>query len=254
MPSGVHRFRVDTHISPTPPTPNITAVSTAYTTTTLYTHNSGVHRLQLHTCGTSTIVYSSCVCSYRCSGQAAIFVREAAAAMPSYFTFTECPLKESCSRSSFKAASVWGWNEQEARDRCVAHLMNSPYHNCSKDDAETYVCGGEFQEFDYEPPAAKKSKNQPHPPIEPPHELVARTAEQVMTMMQSGSSIGADVSCRRSDFQAIVDSVCRASTAVSAAERLALSAARAFADELAALEDVKAGLQLIADANDVNIV
>jgi hypothetical protein len=77
-----------------------------------------------------------------------------------------------------------------------------------------------------------------------------------MTMMHgsSGSSIGADVSFRRSDFQAIVDSVCRASTAVAAAERLATSASRAFADELAALEDVKAGLQMIAEANDVHIV
>jgi hypothetical protein len=176
--------------------------------------------------------------------------------MSSYFTFSECPLKESCSRSSFKGASVWGWSEQEARDRCVAHLMNSPYHKCSQDDAETHVNGAEFQEFDYNPPAAKKGKNQPHPPIEPPHELVSRTAEQVMTMMHgsSGSSIGADVSFRRSDFQAIVDSVCRASTAVAAAERLAVSAARAFADELAALEEVKVGLQMSAQANDVHIV
>jgi hypothetical protein len=178
--------------------------------------------------------------------------------MPSYIAFTECPLKESCTRNSFKAASVWGWTEQEARDRCVAHLMNSPYHNCSKDDAETYVCSGDFQEFDYEPHNAKKNKTQPHPPIEPPHEppqeLVARTAERVMSMMQSGSSIGADVSFRRSDFQAIVDSVCRASTAVASAERIAMSAARAFQDESAALEDVKAGLLLIAEANDVNVV
>ena len=178
--------------------------------------------------------------------------------MPPYFTFAECPLKESCSRSSFKGASVWGWSEQEARDRCVAHLMNSPYHKCSEDDAQIYVNGAEFQEFDYNPPPAKKGRNQPQQPIEPPHELVAKTAEQVMSMMAgssgSGSSIGADVCFRRSDFQAIVDSVCRASTAVAAAERLATSASRAFADELAALEDVRAGLQMIAEANDVHIV
>jgi hypothetical protein len=98
--------------------------------------------------------------------------------MPIYFTFPECPLKESCSRSSFKGASVWGWNEQEARDRCVAHLMNSPYHNCSQDDAEIHVNGAFFQELDYNPPPAKKGKNQPHPPLEPPHELVSRTTSK----------------------------------------------------------------------------
>ncbi len=77
-----------------------------------------------------------------------------------------------------------------------------------------------------------------------------------MTMMQAsgGSGIGADVSIRRSDFRAVVDSVCRASTAVAAAERVAVSAGRAFADELVALEEVKVGLQMIAQANDVHIV
>ena len=62
-------------------------------------------------------------------------------------------------------------------------------------------------------------------------------------------SLGPDIAIRASDFQAIMDSVQRATTAVKQAQRLATAAARALQDECAALASVKQNLETIAAVN-----
>jgi hypothetical protein len=58
---------------------------------------------------------------------------------------------------------------------------------------------------------------------------------------------------RQVEFDSIIDSVARASTCARSAQRLAASAAKAFNDEVAALDMVKAHLELIRSNAELDI-
>ena len=60
-----------------------------------------------------------------------------------------------------------------------------------------------------------------------------------------------NLTVRRVDFQAIVDSLNRASLAVRQAQRLAGAANRAFADEAANLDSIKSTLESILASTDI---
>jgi type IV secretory pathway VirB10-like protein len=180
-----------------------------------------------------------------------------------YFVCKECPLKGDCSHDSFKRAAVWAWCSDGCRKKLANHLQRSSHHqNMAKEDIPILVADAAIEEQEEEPePAAKKQKPLPPPPPPAPapaaDELVDRTAATVLARLEaqgfpsaSASNLGPDIMVRASDFQAIMDCVQRASTAVKAAQRLAATAARSFGDGGEALASVKEGLETIATASE----
>lgn len=67
--------------------------------------------------------------------------------------------------------------------------------------------------------------------------------------MTAASSSGTNINFTKVNFESIIDSVQRASTATKQAQRIATAAARAFADEAAHLDGVKVTLEkLLAES------
>ena len=61
-------------------------------------------------------------------------------------------------------------------------------------------------------------------------------------MSTFGPPRGDNISVRRSELALVYDSICRAATAARQAQRISASAARAFGDEAAALDEARTTL------------
>ena len=176
------------------------------------------------------------------------------------FFAKECPLKESCSAHSWKKARACGDTEQECREAVIRHLMRSGHHELSFSDAvnmgnlriiETYE-----EEDEPDAPAPKRMPIDnsnialaatPAPKRAPP---LRPDAANLMLSRSSSAGIVPAISSgyiymRVREFQAAIDCVSRACSSASQAQRLALAAGRAFADEVSALNEVKANLEAI---------
>ena len=154
------------------------------------------------------------------------------------------------------ALEVWGWTVEEVHERLVAHLMKSSYHGLSGPDACAMSEASTVLEKDCDP-AWKRARKSPEPPTQPPplralgdgmQQQHPQAAEQPPSDV---SIVGENISVRRVDFQAIVDSLNRASLAVRQAQRLAGAASRAFADEAANLDNIKSTLESILASTDI---
>ena len=131
--------------------------------------------------------------------------------------------------------------------------MKSSYHGLSGPDACAMAEASTVLEKDCDP-AWKRARKAPEPPTQPPplRALGAAMQQQAAEQLPSDLSIvGENISVRRVDFQAIVDSLNRASLAVRQAQRLAGAANRAFADEAANLDNIKSTLESILASTDV---
>ena len=151
------------------------------------------------------------------------------------------------------ALEVWGWTVEEVHERLVAHLMKSSYHGLSGPDACAMSEASTVLEKDCDP-AWKRARKSPEPPTQPPplRALGAAMQQQPAEQLPSDLSIvGENISVRRVDFQAIVDSLNRASLAVRHAQRLAGAANRAFADEAANLDNIKSTLECSLASTDI---
>jgi hypothetical protein len=163
-----------------------------------------------------------------------------------YYFVGTCP-GEGCTRESFKKAGCWGWTEAEARSRLTLHLQRSSFHELDYEDAKLLAETADVQ-TDTHVPSRKRPRQPDNPPPEreeepiyeePPVDVLALPAD------------GANITMSRVNYQSIIDSVARASTAVKHAARLSAAAARAFQDESTVLDNVKHTLETIVANSEV---
>ena len=86
----------------------------------------------------------------------------------SWFWVKVCPRAEACSEQAFKRAKVWGWTEQEARDRLSQHLQASSLHEMSEEDAKGIADGVDLEEAILRREEATHVDEQAPPPVAPP--------------------------------------------------------------------------------------
>ena len=140
-------------------------------------------------------------------------------AMPTRTTFVfcpACPLAETCSPGAWKRAGVWGWDEQEAREKLRHHLVMSGLHQCSEDDADYLIESVIWEVDEYtapDPPAPKKARQvlqevrQPDKQAPAPvQDVIAETIRQ-MTQQQQELDGGAAGSGSSAGFRPRLDSV-----------------------------------------------
>ena len=184
-----------------------------------------------------------------------------------WFFVQGCPAGNECSIQSRKEAAMWGETEEAARDACKVHLMRSGSHSYSEDDAQNLSDSAEVNTYEGD-------DQQPEPNRErSPHRgkgehgfgkaawkghLVQQTVQETLQALASSSS---DLSLIRPSstrasatgskpirvvqLQEAIDAVSRAATAAKQAQRISASAARAFADEAAALDSCKTTLEAV---------
>ena len=155
-----------------------------------------------------------------------------------------CPCAEECSAPSWKKAHAWGETEDDVRELVVKHLMQSGHHKLSKADARTMAQLTSIDSYEDEegPPAKRESeglsaKKMPSPP--------AKKLKMLQTSSASSASSAGHIFVRAHEFQAAIDCVNRAMNSAQQAQRVALAASRAFADEVLALKEVKTNLEAI---------
>ncbi len=79
---------------------------------------------------------------------------------PKTFYFAEkCPYENLCSAKSWKNASVWGWCQEEAANQLKAHLVNSPFHHMTDEEADMEIGCVEFKEDEFTPPPPKRPRS-----------------------------------------------------------------------------------------------
>ena len=166
-------------------------------------------------------------------------------------------MKESCSSHSWKKARCCADTEQECRKTVIRHLIKSGHHELSYSDAVNMgnlaIVESYEEEDEAEAPAPKRQAVESTeiraaapkraPPLRP-------DAANIMLSRSSSTGIAPAVSSgyvymRVHEFQAAIDCVSRACSSASQAQRLALAAGRAFADEVNALQEVKNNLEAI---------
>ena len=141
--------------------------------------------------------------------------------MPARTTFVfcpACPLAETCSPGAWKRAGVWGWDEQEAREKLRHHLVMSGLHQCSEEDADYLIESVIWEVDEYtapDPPAPKKARQvlqevrQPDKQAQAPapvQDVIAETIRQ-MTQQQAELDGGAPGSGSSAGFRPRLDSV-----------------------------------------------
>ena len=171
---------------------------------------------------------------------------------------------EQCSAQSWKKASAWGDSDAACRDQVARHLMHSGHHRLSKADATSMANLALVEAYEDDsdnlPPAKRQAigaKQQPSsgsasasaPAIAPPEAILSPTSTSVGIVPAVSSGF---IFMRVHEFQAAIDSVNRAAHAAAQAQRLALAAGRAFADEVTALQEVKANLEAIKATAEMN--
>ena len=81
--------------------------------------------------------------------------------MTSFFYVKECPEKETCSDAAWSRAKVWGWTEQEARERLISHLTSSGLHQMMLEEATALADLCELEEEPWTEPQPKKPRMAP---------------------------------------------------------------------------------------------
>ena len=165
-----------------------------------------------------------------------------------FFYAKECPLSEACSLISWKKAQCWGYTEEECKAQVAKHLMGSGHRSLGKADAETWAESAEMVEDTYDEKESEDMLTRTRkrraiasvPASVPEASAMASSSSGMVPATSSGF-----IYFRQHEFQAAVDCVNRAANAAGQAQRLAAQAARAFGDELAALNEVKANLETI---------
>ena len=179
-----------------------------------------------------------------------------------FFFAQGCPCAEECSDQSWKKAQAWGETEDVVREQVVKHLMTSGLHKLSKADAWAMALLAAIYSYeDEEAPPSKKHASgsqasgsqssaigarqlqmlQPSTTSVPsPESMVRSTSVGIVPATSSGH-----IFMRTQEFQAAIDCVNRALNSAQQAQRVALAASRAFADEVAAFNDVKTNLEAI---------
>ncbi len=237
-------------------------------------HSGGFHRFDGF--GVVLTTLPQCLGSWLATHQSAAIE---ISAMPVYFKVNSCPLGDVCSNKSFKNAAMWGWEKEECKERVLAHLIKSTYHQMEVADAQILADDVEIVEVEYEEePQTKRPKARPTPPPRGPDEAVLlRSREEMQKMIEDRvverlqqqqqqqppgyqpeevTEAQADdqlavvanpgdhvVYMRVGELQAVIDSMQRASFTVRQAQRLASAAARAYADEAANIDSIKADLE-----------
>ncbi len=179
-----------------------------------------------------------------------------------YFYAKECPLSEQCSAQSWKKASCWGETEEGAREQLVRHLMTSGHHKLSKTDAQSMAELATMEEYYEEeeagPPAKKqavgaaigaKAAQQASSQALLPRLAAGMPSSHSSGLMPASSS--GLIFLRVHEFQSSIGCVNRALHSAQQAHRLSLAASRAFADEVAALTEVKQSLEAIKAAGEI---
>lgn len=188
-----------------------------------------------------------------------------------WFFVQGCPAGHECSVQSRKKAAMWGETEEAARDACKVHLMRSGSHSYSEDDAqnlsdsaEVNTYEGDDAEFDQQPepnrersPRRGKGEHGFGKAAWKGH-LVQQTVQETLQALASSSSdlslirpsstrasATGSMPIRVVQLQEAIDAVSRAATAAKQAQRISASAARAFADEAAALDSCKTTLEAV---------
>ena len=182
---------------------------------------------------------------------------DTACPMSKYFFVEQCPANHTyykdrrdegiddgnrcpCSTDSWKRKGVWGWTDEECRERLLAHLVESGFHKMNANDAMSLTDSEILQTETYDLP-----RKRPRPPSLPPPQPVPVDDDNTSLATHSDPIIGSDITLRRMDFQSILDSVSRSVLAVRQAQRLAAAATRAFSDEASNLENIKSALESI---------
>ena len=208
-----------------------------------------------------------------------------ATAMATYFFATACPAAEDCSTQAWRRSQCWGYSYDECKHQVVRHLMASGKHSMSKGDACALadLCRIEEGVYEKDEPPAKRQKGGPAEQKQGPsddlteqlmqqQEVLMQQLQQQQHQLQQQAAIDASqrplgvgaratigstslsvvpakssgyVHMRVHDFQASIDCVTRAVSSAQQAQRLAAAAARAFGDEVVALNEVKANLEVL---------
>ena len=184
------------------------------------------------------------------------------------FFFVECcPAMNECSKSSWKNAAVWGWTEEECRQQLTKHLTNSGKHpSMLAADRKLLVAGVDliadvhvFQKRGRGEESAGSSDGQQQlaigagqPRYQAEEEAEFNEMELAQQALDQEDHVG-QVILRQVEFDSMIDSVTRASSCARSAQRLAASAAKAFSDEVASSEAVKAHLQRIKEIAELDM-
>lgn len=190
------------------------------------------------------------------------------------FFVRECPCSDRCSTQAWKRAAVWGYSQEEAREKLIKHLIRSGVHLLPKPDAALMANLAEYDSYeeeveqveghqeegaaDHSEPIAKR----PRPSASSVEQIVSATvraltasnASSSISSNQSSSSVlmlrtpppsmsMASISVPVSEVEAMMEITEKARDSALRANKLALSAARAFADEASALEAARINLR-----------
>ena len=179
-----------------------------------------------------------------------------------FFDVETCPALNECSSSSWKHAAVWGWTEDECRSQLFKHLTNSNKHSSMPaSDRKQLVAGVDLIADVYQMEKRGRGEESagsggpqlaigagsggPHRHDEEEQAIVSEM-ELAQLALDQEDHVGG-VILRQVEFDSMIDSVTRASSCAKSAQRLAASAAKAFSDEVASLEAVRAHLQRIKE-------
>ena len=176
-----------------------------------------------------------------------------------YFWAKQCPMQEGCSNQSWKKAQRWGDAAEACRAQVVKHLMTSGHHNLNHADAVELANMVDIMEGTYEEEeSGELTRARKRRAIGARGEFGALEASAPEATSMGSSSTGivpatssGYIYFRQHEFQAALDCVNRAANSAGQAQRLAAAAARAFGDELAALNEVKANLETIQQGAEV---
>ena len=184
-----------------------------------------------------------------------------------FYYVESCPAMNACSRTSWKNAAVWGWSQAECKSQLSKHLTVSGKHQSMKaSDRKLLVEGADLVEevhtFEKRPrleEGAGSSDGQQQlaigrgPPCYMEDEMAELNELELAQQALDQESHCGGVILRQVEFDSMIDSVSRAATCARSAQRLAASAAKAFSDEVASLEAVRAHLQNIKESAEVEM-
>lgn len=177
-----------------------------------------------------------------------------------YYFFGSCPCPDQCSDAAWKRSKVWGWTEEEARQRLRQHLQHSGLHQQDSSEAKMWSESAEVtvqewateekQQHVQNQQQQKRRKTGEPMPAGDVQSIVQETVRAIVPDMMvrmpkacppSGRS--EKIQVRKELLQLAVDALGRAQTAARQAKRLSEAAAAAFGDEADILGDCKHKLE-----------
>ena len=194
-----------------------------------------------------------------------------------WFYIKACPLIEQCTSQSRKKANLWGETKQDALQALVTHLVRSAHHTIERSEAASLAELAEVSEYEEEVPSEDEGSVVTERERTPRREngnvrgkgksqtqLIKETvAETVRVMAGTNPPIGAKsasststlalhaqgpsfgVEIRSGMLQTAIDAIGRACHAAKQVQRISSAAARAFQDEVVALQEEKEAFETI---------